>query len=63
MRRLLTYAGILLVVLGVLFAAQGANYFPWPAESFMVGNGNWMFYGSAIGAVGLLIIFAAAFAL
>ncbi len=63
MRTLLTWSGTILVVLGILFAAQGAGYFPWPAESFMVGNGDWVFYGSAVGVVGLLIIFAAAFAL
>jgi hypothetical protein len=61
MKRLLTLFGVILVLLGILFAAQGSGYLPWPAESFMVGNGRWIFYGSAIGAVGLIVIFAAQF--
>lgn len=60
-RKLLTLLGIILVLLGLLFAAQGSGYFPWPAESFMVGDNHWIFYGSAIGAIGLVIIFAAQF--
>ncbi len=61
MRRLLTLLGFMLLVLGILFAAQGSGYLPWPAESFMVGNGRWVFYGGAIGAVGLIVIFMAQF--
>jgi hypothetical protein len=59
MRRLLTLLGFMLLVLGILFAAQGSGYLPWPAESFMVGNGRWVFYGGGIGAVGLIVIFMA----
>jgi hypothetical protein len=49
---------MLLLVLGLLFMAQGSGYLPWPAESFMVGDRNWVFYGSAIAAVGFLVIIA-----
>jgi hypothetical protein len=59
---MLIVAGVLLLALGLLFAAQGSGYFPWPAESFMVGAGEWVFYGGAIAAIGLIIIFAAQFA-
>jgi hypothetical protein len=61
MKRLLTVAGAILVVLGIVFAAQGSGYLPWPPESFMVGDGRWVFYGGGIGAVGLLVIYAAQF--
>ena len=59
MRTLLRIFGMLLLVLGLLFMAQGSGYLPWPAESFMVGDRNWVFYGGAIAAVGFLVIFAA----
>lgn len=58
MNTLLRMFGGLLVVLGLLFMAQGSGYLPWPAESFMIGDRNWVFYGSAIAAVGFLMIFA-----
>jgi uncharacterized membrane protein len=58
MRALLTLAGILLLALGLLFMAQGSGYLPWPAESFMVGAVNWVYYGGAIAVVGFILIFA-----
>jgi hypothetical protein len=58
MRTLLRIFGMLLLVLGLLFMAQGSGYLPWPAESFMVADRNWVFYGSAIAAVGFLVIIA-----
>lgn len=58
MRKLLLIFGILLLLLGLLFMAQGSGYLPWPKESFMIGDRNWVFYGGAIAAIGLLVIFA-----
>ena len=58
MNTLLRVLGVLLLVLGLLFMAQGSGYLPWPAKSFMIGDRNWVFYGSAIAAVGFLVIFA-----
>jgi len=56
---LLQIFGLLLLMAGLVFMAQGSGYLPWPAKSFMIGDRNWVFYGGAIAAVGLLIIFAA----
>jgi uncharacterized membrane protein len=58
MNTLLRLFGFLLLALGLLFMAQGSGYLPWPAESFMVGDRNWVFYGGAIAAIGFLVIFA-----
>jgi len=58
MRTLLRIFGMLLLGLGLLFMAQGSGYVRWPAESFMIGDRNWVFYGSAIAAIGFLVIFA-----
>ena len=38
--------------------AQGSGYFPWPRESFMIGARQWVYYGGAIAAVGLLLVVA-----
>jgi hypothetical protein len=62
MRTLLRIAGTLLVVLGFLFMAQGSGYLPWPRESFMVGAGEWVYYGGGIVVLGVLILFASSFA-
>lgn len=56
MTMLLRIFGVLLLVLGLLFMAQGSGYLPWPAQSFMVGDRNWVFYGGAIAAIGLLMV-------
>ena len=58
MRTLLRILGMLLLLLGLLFMAQGSGYLPWPAESFMVGDRNWVFYGGSIAAVGFLVVIA-----
>lgn len=58
MNALLRIFGMLLLVLGLLFMAQGSGYLPWPAESFMVGDHSWVFYGGGIAAIGFLVIFA-----
>lgn len=58
MHTLLRILGILLLMLGLLFVAQGSGYVRWPSGSFMIGARNWVFYGSAIAAIGFLVIFA-----
>ncbi len=39
--------------------AQGAGYIRWPAESFMVSQTRWIYYGGAIALVGLLLVLIA----
>ena len=58
MNTLLRIFGLLLLVAGLVFMAQGSGYLPWPAKSFMIGDRSWVFYGGAIAAAGLLVIFA-----
>jgi hypothetical protein len=61
MKSLLMLAGLLLLALGLVFMAQGSGYLPWPRESFMVGAGEWVYYGGGIAVLGFLIIFASWF--
>jgi hypothetical protein len=59
LRPLLIILGIVLLLAGLVFMGQGSRYFPYPAESFMVGASQWIYYGGGIAAVGLALIFLA----
>ncbi len=53
-RKALFGFGLLLVVAGLIWAAQGSGYFPYPAESFMVDQRPWIFRGGMTAACGLV---------
>jgi len=59
MRTLLAFLGIILLIAGVVFMGQGSGYFPYPAESFMISQIRWIYYGAAIAIVGALILISA----
>jgi hypothetical protein len=59
MRALLTVIGIAAVLAGLVFVGQGSGYFPYPAESFMIGQTRWVQYGAAIAVAGLVILLVA----
>lgn len=59
MKALLLLIGILVLVAGLFFAGQGSGYIPWPAESFMISQSRWVYYGAAIAAFGVLLIIIA----
>jgi hypothetical protein len=58
MKTLLRIAGVIAIIMGLLWAAQGAGYFPYPATSFMINNVQWVYYGiaTAIAGIGLILI-------
>jgi hypothetical protein len=56
MKTLLTVVGVIVLLMGLVFVGQGSGYFPYPAESFMISQTRWVYYGAAIAVVGLLII-------
>jgi len=56
MKPLFMIAGLILLVAGLFFAAQGAGLIRWPAESFMVSATRWIYYGGGIAIVGVLLI-------
>jgi hypothetical protein len=59
MKTLLTLTGIIFLATGLLWMGQGSGYIPWPAESFMISQSKWIYYGGAIAAAGLfMIVFA-----
>jgi hypothetical protein len=55
-KTLLIVAGVILLLAGLVFMGQGSRYFPYPAESFMVGASQWVYYGGAIAIVGLIVL-------
>jgi hypothetical protein len=59
MRILLTILGIILLIAGLVFMGQGSGYFPYPAESFMISQTRWIYYGAVIAIGGLVLIMAA----
>ena len=59
MKGLLTTVGVILLLAGLVFMGQGSRYFPYPAESFMVGASQWIYYGGGIAAVGIVLLIIA----
>lgn len=56
MRRVLQVAGWLAVAIGLVWAAQGSGYFPYPAASFMINQTPWIGIGLAVAAAGLVAV-------
>lgn len=55
-RIVLLLIGSLMVLLGLIWMGQGSGYFPYPAESFMVNQTPWIYWGLLLAAAGLMII-------
>jgi hypothetical protein len=56
MQTTLTVIGSFLLAMGLFWAAQGAGFIRWPAESFMISQTQWIYYGGATAIAGLIII-------
>ena len=56
MRSALLIAGILLALAGLVWAAQGSGYFPYPAESFMINESKWIYIGLATAIAGVVLM-------
>jgi hypothetical protein len=59
LRTVLFLAGILFLLLGILWIGQGSGYFPYPAHSFMIREMNWTYRGAGLALAGLLLIIVA----
>ncbi len=57
--KMLLLVGMLVCAAGFFFAGQGLGYINWPASSFMISNMRWVYYGSGIAVVGLLLVVVA----
>jgi hypothetical protein len=55
-RKALFGFGLLLVIAGLIWSAQGSGYFPYPAESFMIDQRPWVLRGLATAVCGLAVM-------
>ena len=49
-------AGVLAVLMGLLWIGQGLGYIHWPASSFMLDQRPWALRGAILAAVGIVLI-------
>jgi uncharacterized membrane protein len=56
MRKPLLTLGFLAFAIGLLWIGQGTGYVGWPKSSFMISQIQWAYYGAALAAVGLILI-------
>jgi hypothetical protein len=56
LRSTLTIVGLAVALLGLFWLLQGLGIITWPASSFMIGDQVWVTVGSAVSAMGLLIV-------
>jgi hypothetical protein len=56
MKALISVIGALIVIAGLIWAAQGAGWFPYPRTSFMVDNSRWIYIGLATAVGGIIVI-------
>ncbi|MGC1779091.1 MAG: hypothetical protein WBB34_14185 [Xanthobacteraceae bacterium] len=56
MKTFLLIIGIILLLAGVVWMGQGSGYFPYPAESFMISEVQWVYYGGVTAVIGLVLI-------
>jgi uncharacterized membrane protein len=54
--RVLTAAGMFLLVMGTLWALQGLGVVNWPPESFMLDRRDWALYGATTAAAGAVLL-------
>ena len=56
MGRTLLILGLIALSVGLLWIGQGLGIIAWPRSSFMINELQWAGYGTALGAVGLILI-------
>jgi len=53
---MLRAAGMFLIAMGIIWALQGDGLLAWPANSFMLGQGEWVMRGFAMIAAGAALL-------
>lgn len=52
-RHLIFLAGVIVMLLGILWAGQGSGTIPYPATSPMINQSKWVYYGLLLVVLGL----------
>jgi hypothetical protein len=47
-------AGLLAIMIGLIWIGQGTGYFPYPASSFMINQMPWAYYGGSLAVLGVI---------
>ncbi|MBY5805678.1 hypothetical protein ACCS70_05350 [Rhizobium ruizarguesonis] len=47
--------GLLMILLGLIWIAQGSGYFPYPSSSFMINQSIWVLWGSIMAVAGIAV--------
>jgi hypothetical protein len=55
-RTLITIAGVLALLMGLLWIGQGLGVVRWPASSFMIDMRPWALRGAALALAGIALI-------
>lgn len=58
LRPVLLAFGVIAMLAGTLFAAQGSGLFPYPRTSFMIDQTPWIWRGAILFGLGALTILA-----
>ena len=56
MKTAMLIAGIVAVLMGLLWIGQGLGYIHWPASSFMLDQRPWALRGAILAVVGVVLI-------
>jgi membrane protein implicated in regulation of membrane protease activity len=56
MRTAILILGILALLIGLIWIGQGTGTINWPQSSFMISQIQWAYYGAALAAVGVILI-------
>jgi len=56
MAKIVYFVSGLLILLGLVWMGQGSGYFPYPAESFMIDQTQWIYWGALAAALGIIVI-------
>jgi hypothetical protein len=59
MKPVIALLGIVLLLMGLTWVGQGAGYIRWPAESFMIDQSRWIYYGGGTAVIGFLALILA----
>ena len=55
-RQLIFLAGVIVLLLGTLWAGQGSGTIPYPSTSPMINQSHWVLYGALLVVVGLALM-------